>query len=745
MNIDVNKHKKMNKARAKIEMASTNFRSDLSKKPVAQAALLALMGMAWMMPAAAQTDASSADAANVKTLEAVTITSQREARVSTGATGLNLEIKETPQSISVVTAEQIKDFGVTNLNDALRLGTGIQVEETETNRTQYTARGFDVKNTQIDGVGMPNDWGIVTGAMESFGYEKIEVIRGANGLLTGVGNSSGTINYVRKRPTNNEQGSVGVSYGSWATKRIEADYSSPFTEDGRWAGRVVAAREEGGSYLRSYEKERTFFYGVIDGQIGDNGVLTLGYSHQQSDSTGNTWGALTFMNSDGTQNEWKRGASTTQDWTFWDTKTQNAFMEYAHQLSVDWQLKLTYNHRRVSNDSKLFYATDYLGDGMDPVTGEGLYGYPWWGKDKLTEDMAAATINGRYDLFGRQHEAMFGVSLSKSKGTYDQYAATYANAGDLNGDGYSDGYIEMPGFPWAGNVIPEPVWGSLSTYRINKQRMTRAYGATRVVLADRIKAVLGANYTEYHREGVSYTVEFDQTEGNVSPYAGLTYDFTDKLLGYVSYSDIYQPQDQSDANGRYLEPTKGVNYEVGVKADWLDKRLLTTVAVFRAEQDGLATGAGYNSKNEYYYKGVDVESTGLEFEAVGKLNSYLDLTFGYTALKLDGEDGDDTYAWVPRRTANLIVSSRLPGYTAVTLGVGGRWQSEISNVESNDYTVRQDSYAVLNAFAAWRVMSSTTLRFNVKNLTDEKYINTLRYSGHYGEPRNYQVSLNHQF
>ncbi|QBK03453.1 TonB-dependent siderophore receptor [Hylemonella gracilis] len=735
----------MKKARVQIKKASTNFCFGFNKRPVAHAVVLALLGVAGTLPVAAQSDASTADASGVKTLEAVTIVSQREARVSTGATGLNLEIKETPQSISVVTTEQMQNFGITNLNDALRLGTGIQVEETETNRTQYTARGFDVKNTQVDGVGMPNDWGIVTGAMDSFGYEKIELIRGANGLLTGVGNAAGTINYVRKRPTNVQQGSMGISYGSWNTKRIEADYSTPFTEDGRWAGRVVAAREEGGSYLRSYEKERTFLYGVIDGQIGDKGTLTLGYSHQQSDSTGNSWGALTFMNSDGTQNDWKRNASTTQDWTYWDTKTQNAFIEYAHQLSTDWQLKLTYNRRMVSNDSKLFYATDYLGNGMDPATGEGLYGYPWRGEDELTEDMGAVTVNGRYDLFGRQHEALFGVSLSKSKGTYDEYAATYANAGDLNNDGYDDGYIEMPGFPWAGNVIPEPIWGSISTYRVNKQRMTRAYGATRVVVTDRLKAMLGANYTEYHREGVSYGADFDQTEGNVSPYAGLTYDFTSRLLGYVSYSDIYQPQDQSDANGRYLEPTKGVNYELGLKADWLDKRLLTTVAVFRAEQDGLATGAGYNANNEYYYKGVDVESTGLEFEAVGKLNSYLDLTFGYTALKLDGEDGDDTYSWVPRRTANLIVSTRLPSYTAVTLGAGGRWQSEISNVESNGYTVRQDSYAVLNAFAAWRVVPSTTVRFNVKNLTDEKYINTLRYSGHYGEPRNYQISLNHQF
>lgn len=259
-------------------------------------------------------------------LETILVVAERADRASSGATNLDLAIKETPQSISVVTAEQMQQFGADSLNDALRLATGIQVEEWETNRTNYLARGFEIKNTQIDGVGLPNDWGIVTGAMDSFGYEKLEVIRGANGLLTGVGNASGTINYVRKRPTNEAQGVVGISYGSWNDRRVEADYSRPFTSDGRWAGRVVVAREDADSYLRGYASDRSFVYGVADGQISDNSTLTFGYSWQKADSDQNMWGALTFNNSDGSQAEWSRSASTTQDWTYWDTITKAGFV-----------------------------------------------------------------------------------------------------------------------------------------------------------------------------------------------------------------------------------------------------------------------------------------------------------------------------------------------------------------------------------------------------------------------------------
>jgi outer membrane receptor for ferric coprogen and ferric-rhodotorulic acid len=88
---------------------------------------------------------------------------------------------------------------------------------------------------------------------------------------------------------------------------------------------------------------------------------------------------------------------------------------------------------------------------------------------------------------------------------------------------------------------------------------------------------------------------------------------------------------------------------------------------------------------------------------------------------------------------------RVPGYTALSLGIGGRWQSAISNEESSGFTVRQGSYAVLNGFIAWDFLPEATLRFNMHNIFDRKYINTLRYSGYYGAPRNYTVSVDWRF
>lgn len=678
-------------------------------------------------------------AAGAKDLDTLLVIGLRASRVSNGATNLDLDIKDTPQSISVVSKEQMRQFGADSLNDALKLATGIQVEQVSTNLTNFLSRGFEIKNTQIDGVGMPNGWGVVTNAMDAYGFEKLEVIRGANGLLTGVGNAAGTINYVRKRPTNEEQGEVGVTVGSEGRRRIQADYSTPFSADGTWAGRFVFAREKSDSYLRDFESDRTYLYGVVDGQVGENGTLAFGYSYQKADTSGNMWGALSFIDTDGNQLAWDRSASTTQDWTYWNSTTKAAFVDYTYQLSDNWQAKASYNYRVYDHISQLFMA--YSPGGLDAATGEGLYGWAYRSPYQTRAHIGDLTVNGHFDLFGQDHEAMFGVSAARSEGV-DWYNPT-----DTGGVAFG----ALPGFPYAGNVIPEPEWGARQVYSTLNQRLVRVFGATRLTITDRFKTILGFNWAQYQRDSTDNEGgAADNTDRNLAPYAGVTFDFTDAITGYANYSYIYQPQDQVDYDRNYFDPSKGTNFEVGVKAEWLDKRLLTTLAWFSAKQEGLATYAGTRFMEGYaygYYEPIDIDSKGVEFEATGKLGENTELQFGYTQLSMDGADGSNTYSWVPRKTANLLLSTRLPGVPSVSFGAGARWQSAISNYE--DYVtsspVRQRSYTLLNAFAAWDITPDLTLRVNANNLTDKKYIQSLYSVSYYGPPRQYALSLDWRF
>lgn len=666
---------------------------------------------------------------NENSIQEIKIIGIRADRISQGATGLTMAISETPQSISILTAEQIENFGATNLNDALRLASGINVEEWETNRTNYTSRGFEIKNTQIDGVGMPNDWGIVTGAMDVYGYEKIEVIRGANGLLTGVGNSAGTINYVRKRPTNETEGEITVSVGSYDFKRIEADYSTRLTEDGSWAARVVAAVEDKESYLDGLSNDRKYFYGVIDGQLTNNSTLTAGFSYQEADTDGNMWGGLIFNYTDGTQAEWDTSASTTQEWTMWDTINTNAFIEYAYLFDNGWEVKATYNRRSSEEEDKLFYAYGTI----DKDTGLGLTGWPGRYDGEYDADLFDLTVVGEYSLFGKSHEIIIGASTADSAQVLYQHPFDSATTPALG---------PAPAFPYALDAVPEPVWLDIDTYADLDVTLTRFFGSTKLNITDNFFVVAGFNSIKFTREGINSGVVIDNEESETSPYIGATFGITDDINAYVSYSDIYQPQEEYDYDGYFLAPTKGINIEAGIKTEWFDKNLLATFAVFSAEQDNLASFAGYTPTFQYYYEGINVESKGFEIELVGHITENLNAVLAYTALDMEDDAGAEAHEWQPRNTVQFLVDYTFPKMPELKFGIGGRWQSDIRNTE---YSVEQGSYLLVNAFARWDITDKLNVQANINNLTDEKYINSLYVVGYYGSPTNGAVSLAYSF
>ncbi len=665
------------------------------------------------------------------TLEKVFVTGKRERRVSKGATNLPLEIKDTPQSISTIDKETLRDFGTSGSNDALQFGTGLVVDEWETNRTSFQARGFDVMLTQVDGLGMANDWGLVESQKDTYLFERIELIRGANGLLTGVGNASGTINYVRKRPTNTDGGEVIAKFGSNDFKRLALDYNKVLTPDGAWAGRLVVAHEDKDSYLRALHNQRSTVYGVVEGQIGRDGVLTLGLTYQDAKQRSPMWGSLTLPYANGTLASFDVSASTAQDWTRWNNRSVDAFAEYTHTWSSDWEGKITYNHREGKDSNKLFYAytlTGYLND-----DNTGLLGWPYRSQGESSADVVDANLNGKFNAFGGRHEAILGLSHSRQKNYSESYSIV------------SSADATLPAFPYAGDVYPEPVWGATTVAADGNQQLTRLYAATRLALTDRLKGIAGINGISLKRDGTSnygggVNLDNEKTR-KFSPYMGATYDITPSLLTYASYSDIFQAQDQRDVNGAFLKPMKGVNAEVGVKAEWLDRKLLTTFAVFRAQQKGLATIAGFDPvAQQSFYEPKDVTSRGFEVEASGRVAADTRLSVGYTQIGLTGPDGNDIYEWVPRRTLKAVVDGRVPMLPKLKLGAAARWQSDIAKLGG----ARQDAYLVANGFAAYELTDAATLRLNVDNVFDKKYVRSVQYGAIYGAPRTASISLEYR-
>ncbi|MES2825066.1 MAG: TonB-dependent siderophore receptor [Pseudomonadota bacterium] len=640
------------------------------------------------------------------------------------ATKLDLSIRETPQSVSVITRTQLNDYHLTTVNEALQHTPGITVENTETDRTYYTARGFDITNFQEDGVGTPLNWSLSKGDTDTAIYDRIEVVHGANGLMSGVGNPSATINKVRKRPTADFQASVTGSLGSWNDHRLEGDVSGALTENVR--GRVVLAQQDKDSYLRDYAKELAVAYGVIEADLSTNTLLTAGISHQKSDADSPMWGALTLAYSDGTPTDFAVSSNTSADWSYWNVAETKSFIELNHMFDSGWMTKATYTHTDHKDDSELFY----MYGSIDPQTNSGLYG--WAGKYSTDRDIDLVDIylSGQFTLGGREHDLVVGANWAKSDSVDTE------DSDFTTGNGFPDiGDFTQ----WRGQT-PRPTFVRDPSSGANvDDKQTAVYWATHLHFTDKFSAVAGARLASFDSTGISYGTSVDASEKNkLIPYAGLTYDLNQTYTLYTSYTETFMPQAEKDADHKRLEPTEGVNTELGIKGAFFDSRLNASAAIFKAEHNNIAESLGFVAGNNVY-GGFDYESRGMELELSGKVTEQLSASIGYTNLTVDNMQGDVARTYVPKQMFKLSTSYNPARLAQLNVGASAQWQGDIYRQSE---PIKQDAYTLVSLFARYQLSDHLLVAFNLNNLGDEKYIESIMWDqGFYGAPRNISASL----
>ncbi|MFZ6657136.1 TonB-dependent siderophore receptor [Undibacterium sp. TJN19] len=649
-------------------------------------------------------------------------------RKSNSATKLDLSLRETPQSVSVVTRARMDDFKQVNINDVLANTTGVSVEKVETDRTYYMARGFDITNFQYDGVGMPFTSGNVAGDIDTAIYDRIDIVRGANGLMSATGNPSATVNFVRKRPTYQFQASAGLTVGSWNTRRIDADVSGALNAAGTVAGSIVVAKQAGDSYLDRYSPEKTVIYGVIEANLGESTLLTLGHSHQKSDAKGGMWGALPLYYTDGSPTNYRTSTSTAADWSHWITQDDRSFIELSHQLNTDWQLKSVLSYNKSTADSKLFYAYGT----PDRKTGLGLYSYPSLYNDTNIQTLFDLYATGKFTLAGRQHDVSFGVNWSKSK------------LDDISHYGVGIG-TPLPDISnWTGNY-PQPAFNAFTDGSAYEDTRKTVFAASRFNLADQVKLIAGVNLTKADTTGTSYGVSSQKSARNTTPYLGVVYDLAPNASVYASHTEIFNPQSEVDVNGRTLDPVKGKGDELGVKTELFDRKLNLSAAVFKIQQNNAAEQAGING-TKTYYKGIDAQSQGFEFDASGELAKGWNLSAGYTQISIKGSNDKDVKTYVPRKLFRLSTTYQLPFLPQLKVGGSLNWQADTFRDEGSGIIIRQAGYATMNLLARYDVTQNFNISANLNNVSNQKYLTSLYWSqAYYAAPRNGSIAINWKY
>ncbi|MCF2472135.1 ferric-rhodotorulic acid/ferric-coprogen receptor FhuE [Citrobacter braakii] len=665
---------------------------------------------------------------------------------TTAGTKMQMTQRDIPQSVSIISQQRMEDQQLQTLGDVMDNTLGISRSQADSDRSSYYSRGFQIDNYMVDGIPtyFESRWNLGDALSDTALFERVEVVRGANGLMTGTGNPSASINMIRKHATSREfTGNVSAEYGRWNKQRYVTDLQSPLTADGNVRGRIVAGYQNNDAWLDRYNSEKMFFSGIVDADLGDTTSLSAGYEYQRIDINSPTWGGLPRWNTDGSKNSYDRSRSTAPDWAYNDKDFNKVFVTIKQRFADTWQATMNATHSEVKFDSKMMYVDAYVnkadgtligpygsyGPGYDYVGGTG------WNSGKRKVDAVDLFADGGYDLFGRQHNLMLGGSYSKQNNCYESaWANVFPN--------------EIGSFYTFDGNFPETNWNPQSLAQDDTTHMKSLYAATRISLADPLHLIVGARYTNWRIDTLAYSMEQNHT----TPYAGLVYDIDDNWSTYASYTSIFQPQNKRDSSGKYLSPITGNNYELGLKSDWMNSRLTTTLAVFRIEQDNVGQSTGVpiaGSNGDTAYRAMDgTVSKGVEFEVNGAITDNWQMTFGATRYVAEDNEGNAVNPNLPRTTIKLFTRYRLPAMPELTVGGGVNWQNRVYSdtvTPFGTFRAEQGSYALVDLFTRYQVTKNFSVQGNLNNLFDKTYDTNVDGSIVYGEPRNVSVTASYQF
>ncbi|SPU51112.1 TonB-dependent outer membrane receptor [Bordetella trematum] len=282
-----------------------------------------------------------------------------------------LRLREIPQSVSVIGQQQMQEQNLQSLDEVMHHATGITVQPYQLLTTAYYARGFKVDSFEQDGV--PVLMGNMAAAPQDMAvYERVEILRGANGLMHGAGNPAATVNLVRKRPQREFAFRGSVQAGSWDRYRAEADLGGPLNERGNVRGRLVTAYEDRGYFYDVAEQKTALFYGIGEIDLSPDTVLTAGVEHQRIRSITNMAGVPRYA--DGGDIGLKRSTYLDVDWDRFDWNTTRWFADVEHQFGNGWRARISANYLKA--DSKLKYAGAYGAIDRETGLGSRLMGEP---------------------------------------------------------------------------------------------------------------------------------------------------------------------------------------------------------------------------------------------------------------------------------------------------------------------------------------------------------------------------------
>jgi outer-membrane receptor for ferric coprogen and ferric-rhodotorulic acid len=708
-----------------------------------------------------QSPVEKAAAQNATALDEIVVNSTAEGLV---ATRTETPLREIPQTISLVSQEQMRQQNDADLTDALNNAVGITVVQTTSLSGTFVSRGFTITTFHLDGGAPLNSFGNtpIFGTPDLGEFDHVEVLRGSDALFGGLGNPGASVNIVRKRPLDTNEAQFSAYGGSWNNYRTEADVSGPLGFDGALRARLDVVFGDRDYFFKLASLERKKVFGVVEYDLTTRTLLTVGASYQWDT-------ALPFANglpfyADGRDPHLPRSTALAFDWARYDTQTREYYAQLQQRFGGDWKLKLN----ATSLDTAASYAYGEFDSPIDPITNAlPILPGAFFSPSPNTQDQFVfdGTLTGGFEVFGRRLDVAVG-------GDYTHFAGNVPLQALL-----AFGIPVNNVFTFNPAAYPEPsLPNSLFLRSQATTNQSGEFASARAYLTDALSVVGGARVSSNR---LSNTVtpstpvftERIKDDDKVTPFVGATFDLNAHYSLYASYSDIYQTNDGlREIGGAFLPPSDGIDRELGIKGSWRNGALNGFVVLYDNQQRGVAVldpSASVADQLKYspccFQSNGTNRSKGVDAELDGALAPGWLIAAGYTFNNNQSLEGGALSSATPRHLLKLWSSKQLPGELA-RWTIGGSVQAQSSNSDNgllcgvqgqvgcfgSLLSIRdvQGFFAVINLRAAYQIDAHWGAALSVNNVFDRNYYQTIgtpASGSWYGEPRSFLLRVDAKY
>ncbi|MCU7783970.1 ferrichrome porin FhuA [Lelliottia amnigena] len=665
------------------------------------------------------------------------------ARQSATGTKTDTPIQKVPQSISVVTAEEMALHQPKSVKEALSYTPGVAVGTRGASNTYdyLIIRGFAAdgqsQNNYLDGLKMQGNF-YNDAVIDPYFLERAEVLRGPVSVLYGKSNPGGLLNMVSKRPTTTPLYEVQFKMGTNNLLQTGFDFSDAIDDDGVYSYRLTGLARSANAQQQGAEEQRYTIAPSFSWRPSDKTNFTFLSYFQNEPETG----YYGWLPKEGTVNTLPNGKRLPTDFNEGAENNTYSRNEKMVGYSFDHEFNDTFTVRQ-----NLRYAQNKTS--QNSVYGYGMCSDPLYTKDadaraaspcaSVPESQWGHTLTRQYVIDNEKLENFSVDTQLQSKfatGSVDHTLLTGVDFMRMRND--IDSW-----FGYAGSVAPSDIYnldrsdfdfgahpGPSGAYQVlNKQKQTGVYVQDQAQW-DKVLVTLGGRYDWAKQDSFNRVLNTTDSRDDkqFTWRGGVNYLFDNGVTPYFSYSESFEPSSTVGASGNIFTPSKGKQYEAGVKYVPSDRPIVLTGAVYQLTKTNnlMADPAG----SFFSVEGGEIRSRGFELEAKAALSASVNVVGSYTytdaEYTTDTNYKGNTPAQVPKHMASLWGDYTLfdGALSGLTLGTGVRYTGTSKGDPANTFTV--GSYTLVDALVRYDLarvgMAGSNVALHVNNLFDREYV-----------------------